>query len=112
MDASDEDRQEKKKPGIGQHRKPPSPFKGNGKPVGKESDERVGAEYEVRAYGGALPKKVVDQQSNRQPEQHEVVGCRGRCEQQRDSSQYSYGRRSCAVGASPRKFDECRNCRE
>jgi hypothetical protein len=64
IDAGDEHRQEKKQSGICQHREPASPFKWDGKPVGKESDERVDAKNEVRAYGSTPPQKIVDEQPN------------------------------------------------
>src|SRR6266481_5607255 len=82
IDARDEHRQQQQEPRIRQHCQSAAAFEWKSEFVRKETDEHVRAENAISRYACPLAQEVVDEQSHGEPEQSEVVGRRGWCDQQ------------------------------
>src|SRR5580658_2054754 len=81
IDAGHEHQQKEKKPRIRQQCKSTTPFKWRGIFIWEKADHRVGTENKVGTSRLTLKQQIVDEQSNRQPKQSEMVGRSRRGEQ-------------------------------
>src|SRR3984885_11249334 len=91
IDAGDEQGQKQKEPWVRQYRQSSSSLEGLGMTVRKKSDRRVSNQNKISGCAIALAKEIVNEQSDGQPKQNEVICCGGGRLEQCKNSQYSDG---------------------